>query len=181
LKDTDSLKPVVAGIHSRTSILELNILLVHQVDKQLKRMLGNRRPWRRMRWSSWRPMNSSAARRFSTVNPQRIPSDAAASVDVSALDAVYRTLLDVSNPDERIQLTPAQTVAVDCATRGFSVFLHLPTGAGKSLAFQAPALVAPPGKTTLVVSPLIALMHVRTAQSTFLILEATPCLLQLYA
>uniref|UniRef100_K3W9Q6 DNA 3'-5' helicase n=1 Tax=Globisporangium ultimum (strain ATCC 200006 / CBS 805.95 / DAOM BR144) TaxID=431595 RepID=K3W9Q6_GLOUD len=104
-------------------------------------------------------MNSSAARRFSTVNPQRIPSDAAASVDVSALDAVYRTLLDVSNPDERIQLTPAQTVAVDCATRGFSVFLHLPTGAGKSLAFQAPALVAPPGKTTLVVSPLIALMH----------------------
>ncbi|KAF1330312.1 Atp-dependent dna helicase, partial [Globisporangium splendens] len=118
-------------------------------------MLGSMQR-RRMWWSSWWPMNSSTARRFSTVKPQRT---AAASASALALDAVYRTLLDVSNPDERIQLTPAQTMAVSCATRGFSVFLHLPTGAGKSLAFQAPALAAPPGKTTLVVSPLIALMH----------------------
>lgn len=77
------------------------------------------------------------------------------------MDAVFHTLLDVSDREQRIQITDAQKAAVQCAMKGYSVFLHLPTGAGKSLAFQAPALAAPPGKTTLVVSPLIALMHVR--------------------
>ncbi|GMF62749.1 unnamed protein product [Phytophthora fragariaefolia] len=56
------------------------------------------------------------------------------------------------------------------ATLGYSVFLHLPTGAGKSLAFQAPALMAAADQTTLVVSPLIALMHVRVIK-TIKILE----------
>lgn len=86
------------------------------------------------------------------------------------LDAVYRTLLDVSDREQRIHITDAQQTAVHCATKGYSVFLHLPTGAGKSLAFQAPALAAPPGKTTLVVSPLIALMHVRGIDAVYLLL-----------
>ncbi|TYZ61604.1 hypothetical protein PybrP1_008383 [[Pythium] brassicae (nom. inval.)] len=70
------------------------------------------------------------------------------------LEAAYRVLL----PSDA-RTTAVQEAAAVCAARGFSVFLHLPTGAGKSLAFQAPALAAPPGRATLVVSPLLALMH----------------------
>ncbi|RLN90655.1 hypothetical protein BBJ28_00004046 [Nothophytophthora sp. Chile5] len=78
------------------------------------------------------------------------------------LDAAYRKLLEVGDA-EHMQITDAQTRAVELATRGFSVFLHLPTGAGKSLAFQTPALLTPADQTTLVVSPLIALMHDQVA------------------
>lgn len=71
----------------------------------------------------------------------------------------YRVLLGNGEGYDK-QVTEAQALAVDAARQGCSVFLHLPTGAGKSLAYQAPALLAPPHKTTLIVSPLIALMHV---------------------
>ncbi|KAG6616490.1 putative ATP-dependent DNA helicase [Phytophthora cinnamomi] len=75
----------------------------------------------------------------------------------NALDAVYRQLLELGSSDA-LPVTDAQSTAVNMATLGYSVFLHLPTGAGKSLAFQAPALVTAASQTTLVVSPLIALM-----------------------
>ena len=42
---------------------------------------------------------------------------------------------------------------------GRSVLAVLPTGAGKSLCYQVPALLGPPGGLTLVVSPLISLMQ----------------------
>lgn len=57
--------------------------------------------------------------------------------------------------------TAEQARAVALAARGWSVFLRLPTGAGKSLAFQAPALAAASPGATLVVSPLVALIQVR--------------------
>lgn len=115
---------------------------------------------RSMRWATRvRGSMSSAHGRRASIASSGSPAVAVASA--AELDAVYRTLLDVSNRETRIQITDAQKVAVQCATKGYSVFLHLPTGAGKSLAFQAPALAAASGKTTLVVSPLIALMHVR--------------------
>ena len=76
------------------------------------------------------------------------------------LDIVYRTLLEV-NATEAFHVSEAQSTAVTMATKGYSVFLHLPTGAGKSLAFQAPALLTETGRTTLVVSPLLALINVR--------------------
>ncbi|UIZ28578.1 hypothetical protein KXD40_009369 [Peronospora effusa] len=79
-----------------------------------------------------------------------------------ALNVVYRKLLEVDAADA-FQVTEAQSTAVTMATKGYSVFLHLPTGAGKSLAFQAPALLTTLDKTTLVVSPLIALMHDQVA------------------
>lgn len=52
---------------------------------------------------------------------------------------------------------PLQEEAVAAAVDGFDLLVVMPTGAGKSLCFQLPALMAP--GVTLVVSPLIALMR----------------------
>ena len=51
---------------------------------------------------------------------------------------------------------PGQREIVEAMTAGRNVVAVMPTGAGKSLCFQLPALAAP--GTTIVVSPLIALM-----------------------
>jgi ATP-dependent DNA helicase RecQ len=51
---------------------------------------------------------------------------------------------------------PLQREAMDCVLRGRDSLIVLPTGAGKSLCFQAPALVLP--GLAVVVSPLISLM-----------------------
>src|ERR1700742_641426 len=49
-----------------------------------------------------------------------------------------------------------QQVVCEAATEGRDVLLVMPTGAGKSLCYQLPALAR--GGTALVISPLIALM-----------------------
>src|SRR5262244_4221085 len=51
---------------------------------------------------------------------------------------------------------PGQREVVDSVLSGRPTVAVMPTGAGKSLCYQLPAVVA--GGTTLVVSPLIALM-----------------------
>jgi ATP-dependent DNA helicase RecQ len=51
---------------------------------------------------------------------------------------------------------PLQRQAIECVGRGKDSIVVLPTGGGKSLCFQAPAVVLP--GLTIVVSPLIALM-----------------------
>ena len=51
---------------------------------------------------------------------------------------------------------PLQRQAIECTSRGKDSIVVLPTGGGKSLCFQAPAVVLP--GLTIVVSPLIALM-----------------------
>jgi len=51
---------------------------------------------------------------------------------------------------------PLQKQAIECVARGRDSIVVLPTGGGKSLCFQAPAVVMP--GLTLVVSPLISLM-----------------------
>ncbi|MBC7262467.1 MAG: RecQ family ATP-dependent DNA helicase, partial [Chloroflexi bacterium] len=55
------------------------------------------------------------------------------------------------------KLLPGQAEIMACIMRGEDVLAVLPTGGGKSLCYQLPALLAPSG-TTLVISPLIALM-----------------------
>ena len=52
---------------------------------------------------------------------------------------------------------PGQEQVVDCLLAGKSTLAVMPTGAGKSLCFQVPALVL--GGLTIVVSPLVALMQ----------------------
>ena len=51
---------------------------------------------------------------------------------------------------------PAQRQVVDLVMAGNNVVAVMPTGSGKSLCYQLPALTLP--GLTLVVSPLIALM-----------------------
>src|SRR2546426_12751966 len=51
---------------------------------------------------------------------------------------------------------PGQRAVVDSVLAGRHTVAVMPTGAGKSLCYQLPAVVA--GGTALVVSPLIALM-----------------------
>ena len=72
-----------------------------------------------------------------------------------------------TQPNERVANTlqevfgfssfrPGQAQAVDCLLAGQSVLAVFPTGGGKSLCYQLPALLL--DGMTLVVSPLIALM-----------------------
>ena len=51
---------------------------------------------------------------------------------------------------------PGQRDVMEAALRGINSLVVMPTGSGKSLCYQLPALVAE--GTTLVISPLIALM-----------------------
>lgn len=53
-------------------------------------------------------------------------------------------------------LRPGQSEAVRAVLAGRDVCVYLPTGGGKSLCFQLPALLRP--GIVLVISPLIALM-----------------------
>ena len=87
----------------------------------------------------------SAARSFATLGRQGpSPGD---DVDGVAL-AVFG-----------VELRPLQRTAVVAALRGDSFLLVSPTASGKSLCFQLPALLEPPHLSTVVVSPLLALMR----------------------
>ena len=63
-----------------------------------------------------------------------------------------------------IDFRPGQTDAVQCEIDGHDAIVVMPTGSGKSLCFQLPALELP--GTTIVVSPLIALMKDQVDQLT---------------
>jgi len=77
-----------------------------------------------------------------------------ASVMASQAKDKYSVLKDVFGYDS---FKPGQERVVDCLLGGTSVLAVMPTGAGKSLCFQVPALVK--NGLTLVVSPLVALMQ----------------------
>jgi len=71
---------------------------------------------------------------------------------VATLDAVLSTYWGYSS------FRPLQREAMDAILAGRDSVVVLPTGGGKSLCFQAPALVKEGGGLALVVSPLISLM-----------------------
>ncbi|MBT6443047.1 MAG: DNA helicase RecQ [Alphaproteobacteria bacterium] len=72
--------------------------------------------------------------------------------------AKQKILKDVFGFDD---FRPGQEQVVDTLLAGESVLAVMPTGSGKSLCFQVPALVY--GGLTIVVSPLVALMHDQVA------------------
>src|ERR1700742_5083627 len=76
----------------------------------------------------------------------------------SAQDPKRRVLKDVFGFDD---FRPGQTAAIETLLSGRHVLTVMPTGAGKSLCYQVPALVM--GGLTLVVSPLVALMQDQVA------------------
>jgi ATP-dependent DNA helicase RecQ len=69
------------------------------------------------------------------------------------------------------EFRPAQKQVIDTVMAGHSALAVMPTGSGKSLCYQLPALVLP--GMTLVVSPLIALMKDQVDQLNNLGLPAT--------
>ena len=79
----------------------------------------------------------------------------AALSDLAAAEDAARAIF-------RLELRPLQRVAVAAAQRGDSFLFVSPTGSGKSVCFQLPAVLQPPRLTTLVVSPLLALMQEQT-------------------
>ncbi|MBI3676770.1 MAG: DNA helicase RecQ [Proteobacteria bacterium] len=75
-----------------------------------------------------------------------------------AAPSKHQILKDVFGFDE---FRPGQETVVDALLTGQSVLAVMPTGSGKSLCFQVPALVS--GGLSVVVSPLIALMQDQVA------------------
>ena len=73
-------------------------------------------------------------------------------------DEKRRVLKEVFGFDD---FRPGQEQAVDALLAGRNVLTVMPTGSGKSLCFQVPALVQ--GGITIVVSPLVALMRDQVA------------------
>ncbi|GFS94662.1 ATP-dependent DNA helicase Q5 [Nephila pilipes] len=70
---------------------------------------------------------------------------------------LYKTLKDVFKYDSYRSLVQKRAVEA-VANSSQDVFVSMPTGAGKSLCYQLPALVSERKGLTVVVSPLIALM-----------------------
>lgn len=86
----------------------------------------------------------------------RSPADETETVDLGPARAALRAVFGY--PDFR----PGQDDIVAAVLAGADVLAVMPTGAGKSMCYQLPAIVT--GTLTVVVSPLIALMRNQVAQ-----------------
>src|SRR6201994_4006633 len=75
-----------------------------------------------------------------------------------ARDSKHDVLKDVFGFDA---FRPGQEEAIDALLAGGHVLTVMPTGSGKSLCYQIPALIL--GGLTIVVSPLVALMQDQVA------------------
>ncbi len=91
---------------------------------------------------------ADAGRVRNTAETAEVPVSAAERARISA---AARRLFGFAS------MLPGQAETIACALRGEDVLCILPTGGGKSLCYQLPALMADRG-TVLVISPLIALM-----------------------
>src|SRR5215211_4392906 len=79
----------------------------------------------------------------------------------ASLDEARRVLREHFGHDD---FRPAQQPVIASVLAGRDTLAVLPTGGGKSVCFQVPAMVA--GGLTLVVSPLIALMQDQVAAAS---------------
>ncbi|MEC7490436.1 MAG: DNA helicase RecQ [Pseudomonadota bacterium] len=74
--------------------------------------------------------------------------------ELNEKDLKYSVLQDVFGFNT---FRPGQEAVIDALLAGQNILAVMPTGSGKSICFQIPALIA--GGLTIVVSPLVALMH----------------------
>ena len=79
-------------------------------------------------------------------------------MNIAIPDSTRHILKSVFGYDE---FRPGQQTAIDHLLAGRSILTVMPTGSGKSLCFQVPALAL--GGLTVVVSPLVALMQDQVA------------------
>ncbi|SEC02159.1 ATP-dependent DNA helicase RecQ [Rhizobiales bacterium GAS188] len=91
-------------------------------------------------------------------NEHSVMQISAASVPADAQDPKRHVLKNVFGFDD---FRPGQAAVMEALLAGRHVLAVMPTGAGKSLCYQVPALVL--GGLTLVVSPLVALMQDQVA------------------
>ena len=106
-----------------------------------------------------RPAAVAAARRAPSEKQEAAPEEFLPTFDQVAVSDEERAR--ITEAVRRLfgfeTLLPGQLETLACVMRGEDVLTILPTGGGKSLCYQLPALLAEQG-TTLVISPLIALM-----------------------
>ncbi len=81
----------------------------------------------------------------------------AAAADATPVEASPEVLAAARDIFGYDRLRPGQTRVIEQALRGLDTLATMPTGAGKSLCYQLPAMLLP--GVTLVISPLIALMQ----------------------
>jgi ATP-dependent DNA helicase RecQ len=108
---------------------------------------------------------SAAAPKSPKAHLGAAPTSAEARSEAAATSAAERCAGHLESTFGLVALRPQQALAIDAFLEGRDVLAVLPTGFGKSLCFQLPAVtLARRGEgSTLVVSPLIALMNDQVA------------------
>ena len=119
----------------------------------------------RRRHLEWQELRAALGRSvIETARPLQVPAEteparpptSLSRVPVSA-DERARIAATARRFFGHTSMLPGQVETIACILRGEDVLCVLPTGGGKSLCYQLPALMADQG-TVLVISPLIALM-----------------------
>ena len=93
--------------------------------------------------------------------PEEIADPDLASADHAPVEASAEVLAAARDLFGYDRLRPGQTRVIEQTMRGVDTLATMPTGAGKSLCYQLPAMLLP--GVTLVISPLIALMQDQVA------------------
>ena len=89
--------------------------------------------------------------------PEEIADPDLAAADLAPIEAAAEVLAAARDLFGYDRLRTGQTRVIEQTMRGVDTLATMPTGAGKSLCYQLPAMLLP--GVTLVISPLIALMQ----------------------